>query len=1152
MKSYATYWRNSLADSAAGKGTFRLKDVEAAQKRPVSELVDGLIDKKYTLSLFKDEPKDTQSLAVTLRPLVFHRILQHGQKRGDSLPDVATPLVISASLMRDGRLYPTEVTIPRDLLEPLDQGYLAIGQVAELDHFISVEPVPAFDRAGYSYAQAWSEFCAYYQRILEKVANGWPKNDESYGLANEWYLEKSDGQSFATKHIQNLYDDLKARALKLPLFERYASERTDPPEPCLPKNAGFAKRLAHSSDKFELAEAQRDVLSHVCVAEEGEIIAVNGPPGTGKTTVLLSVIATLWAKAAIEGKNAPVIVAASANNQAVTNIIDAFGKDFATGEGVFAGRWLPDVKSFGVYLPSQGREAEAAKKYQTEAFFRKVESQIYVEQAQTGYLAAGLRAFPDLTFVTVEAIVAKLQASLRFEADKLNALETVWRDFATASAACLAELGADPIAELDGREQKKSVLSVQKDASDQLVRQWEQYQARESILYPLFSWIPVVATKRLQRARVFLRDIWPDKQLPDSWASFTEVDAAIKSDANQITEALYRQNNTVLRGQKCIAEEEQRRSHWYNTLKSFDLSETVTLNEAEIAADKTIRFKIFQLTTHYWEGRWLLEMQRLLPTIDEEQKKRGRTTIIPRWQRRMMLTPCAVSTLAMLPKNMSASKKSDEGFSADYLYNFIDLLIVDEAGQVLPEVAGASFSLAKQALVIGDMRQIEPIWSIPQRIDRGNLRESGVVSGDMSDKEWERLAELGKLASSGSVMQIAQNACRYHYDPELERGLYLYEHRRCLDEIVNFCNELSYQGRLLPRRETPKQQPPFRPMAYQHIDGLCVAAGTSNKNDLEAETIAAWLAANKSKLEAHYGKDLREIVGVITPFAAQTRAISKACQKQNIATGRAEKELTVGTVHSFQGAERPVIIFSPVYSKHRKGGFLDQSKSMLNVAVSRAKDSFLVFGDMDMLLSSPLGQPSRLLASYLLADLVENDLKFPVPPRADLHEYQAELTHLLNAIDHDNFLLDALTMDAREIHIVSPWMTRHHLDVEGYLEAFKEAAQRGVKIHVYTEPKRNADNRNNGQAEQYRGLKLAADELKKAGVELIYTRQMHSKIVLVDECMLCVGSFNWFSAAREGNQAFHETSLVYTGSNVANEINVIKRSIKSLQIEGPT
>lgn len=33
---------------------------------------------------------------------------------------------------------------------------------------------------------------------------------------------------------------------------------------------------------------------------------------------------------------------------------------------------------------------------------------------------------------------------------------------------------------------------------------------------------------------------------------------------------------------------------------------------------------------------------------------------------------------------------------SDYLYDFIDLLIVDEAGQVSPEVAGAGFSLAKK------------------------------------------------------------------------------------------------------------------------------------------------------------------------------------------------------------------------------------------------------------------------------------------------------------------------------------------------------------------------------------------------------------------------------------------------------------------------
>ena len=47
----------------------------------------------------------------------------------------------------------------------------------------------------------------------------------------------------------------------------------------------------------------------------------------------------------------------------------------------------------------------------------------------------------------------------------------------------------------------------------------------------------------------------------------------------------------------------------------------------------------------------------------------------------------------------------------------------------------------------------------------------------------------------------------------------------------------------------------------------------------------------------------------------------------------------------FQGAERKVIIFLIVYGNQDGCFFINQPKELMNVAVSRAKDSFLVFGD---------------------------------------------------------------------------------------------------------------------------------------------------------------------------------------------------------------
>src|SRR4051812_20517696 len=104
------------------------------------------------------------------------------------------------------------------------------------------------------------------------------------------------------------------------------------------------------------------------------------------------------------------------------------------------------------------------------------------------------------------------------------------------------------------------------------------------------------------------------------------------------------------------------------------------------------------------------------------------------------------------------------------------------------------------------------------------------------------------LPLPASVMRVAQYVSRYHQDPDLARGLILYEHRRCFDEIISYCNDLCYRGKLKPQRghkadATGPGADGLPAMGFLQVDGLCEQLpGGSRRNVAEAETIAAWIA----------------------------------------------------------------------------------------------------------------------------------------------------------------------------------------------------------------------------------------------------------------------------------------------------------------------
>jgi superfamily I DNA and/or RNA helicase len=106
---------------------------------------------------------------------------------------------------------------------------------------------------------------------------------------------------------------------------------------------------------------------------------------------------------------------------------------------------------------------------------------------------------------------------------------------------------------------------------------------------------------------------------------------------------------------------------------------------------------------------------------------------------------------------------------------------------------------------------------------------------------------------------------------------------------------------------------------------------------------------------------LERAVGVVTPFSRQAALIQKQLKNYKI------PKLTVGTVHSLQGDERLIVLFSSVYGEGDQsiGKFYDRSHNMLNVAVSRAKDCFLAFSHPDIFGEDGKDRPSGRLRKRL-------------------------------------------------------------------------------------------------------------------------------------------------------------------------------------------
>lgn len=1126
---------------------------ENAVKVALDALQEGQIPPALTRKLFAlqqaavakatGERSDTLSepaIWVTIAPIVARSRHSHGRAR-HARKDIY-PLLIPAQLADDGGLAPHYEEgvalpwLPRALLEPTSS-HLVLGDVQALDDFLTRTPFRAKAGSEAEWPIVWDFAWKLFRAVAGKE---WRQffAEAGYDVTDEALVVVDDQLRGVGQNILRVYDLLRTTRTIPPLLAAYLEPY--PPAPAAPLSleqwrSPAMRHLGSFQKQFPLSPSQREALYHFLQLEEHTVLAVSGPPGTGKTTLLHSVIASLMVEAALAGKQPPVIVVSSTNNQAVTNVLDSL-HHVAGVE-----RWI-DVPGFGLYLtnnPQKQKEAEqrgipVANRWD-DGFPAEVESWEFVDAAETQFLKRCSTHFRK-TIPSVDRAVRILHEALSQKAELLSSgIHTAYfirelrqgQEARTKQAESLAAAHAEA-----ERELRSAQLCL--DGVKGVLNRWLRHVRAEPFHYGLLGFLPFIRQKRMYRNLQFLQEFLPDLvDQPQVEAIRRKLTARQREAQKEVErwQAKAAHDRAELKELELMASEVKKAERAWRTWTAGQKASFLTLEDFFVFEDGSgepnprsffnwldthLRHELFTLATHYWEGRWLQEAHRGVLSRDGSTGSQSRSAQEEKWRRYAMLFPCFVTTM-----------HSGPGFF-DYfngqpvpLDSFIDLLVVDEAGQVSPEVSGAMFALAKQALVVGDVKQIEPLWSVPEPVDEGNVRRR-------VGRPFDALRVQGSTASSGSVMRMAQHISPYQLDGQ--RGMFLAEHRRSVPEIIEYCNRLAYGGRLRKKRPSISDYP-WPHMGYVHVKGQSERRAGSRLNRREAGTLVAWLAENREALETYYQMQLDDIAGIITPFAAQRAVLQRALHEHNLTVRK------VGTVHALQGGERPVVLCSTVYSS-RDGGtyFFDRGVNMLNVAVSRARDSFIVFGDMDIL-DPDRKTPSGLLARFLFGDKENELVDAPLTPRSGNTPPTGD--HRVTTLEkHVAVLARAFESAQERLVIVSPYLRWRAVEADDICEKTAAAVARGVTVLIYVDDHFNEDLTLPAAAQ-------AAAALRASGAVVKVCHNIHSKTICIDDRVLIEGSFNWLSAERSiPDYRRLESSLIDTSPHVRDHIAETLRDLE--------
>jgi hypothetical protein len=290
-----------------------------------------------------------------------------------------------------------------------------------------------------------------------------------------------------------------------------------------------------------------------------------------------------------------------------------------------------------------------------------------------------------------------------------------------------------------------------------------------------------------------------------------------------------------------------------------------------------------------------------------------------------------------------------------------DVVIIDEASQS-DVMALIALYLGKSVLVVGDHEQVSPT-PVGQDLGMvGNLISQylhGIPNSHLYDGQIS-IYDLARQSFGGTTCLV--------------------EHFRCVPEIIQFSNVVSYDSRVKPLRDAASVliRPPL--VSYRVFG----SSRDEKVNRQEALAITSLIASAMEQPEYQLNAAGHPMsFGVVSLIGDEQAIAIDSLLRTHLSPDRYEMHrLLCGSAAQFQGDERDVVFISLIdTNEHGALRLRDQQlfKQRFNVAASRGRDQMWIVHSLD----------------------AEHDLK-PGDLRRQLIEHAYDPSHLMRALEDEN------------------------------------------------------------------------------------------------------------------------------------------------------